>query len=224
MMKMAELNKLPGCSKNSWGYHSDDGNFFDCSETEEPYGPKFETGDTIGCCFNFRNNTVLYIKNGVNLGIAFRDLKNDLYYPCIGIRSKGGLIEANFGHEKFKYMAITDDDIDDDPVKEKWIETIKQYNIEDFKNSLNSLKIGQKNTLKYCAKAYFIMGEYKEACKDLTKLLEIEQNNEFALKYRGEIYLILNKYEESYADLKKLLEISKDDEWALEANIEVRRR
>ncbi|RIB03913.1 concanavalin A-like lectin/glucanase domain-containing protein [Gigaspora rosea] len=66
--KSAELNKLPGCGKDSWGYHSDDGNFFDCSEIEEPYGPTFKTGDTIGCCLDFRNNTVFYTKNGINLG------------------------------------------------------------------------------------------------------------------------------------------------------------
>ncbi|KAF0433485.1 SPRY-domain-containing protein [Gigaspora margarita] len=131
--KLAELNKLPGCEKNSWGYHSDDGNFFDCSELEEPYGPKFETSDTIGCCLNFRNNTVLYTKNGVNLGIAFRDLKDlkDNLYPCIGIRSKIGIsIKANFGYKKFKYAAITDDDIDD-RLKEKWIKALEQCDNED---------------------------------------------------------------------------------------------
>ncbi|RIB16692.1 concanavalin A-like lectin/glucanase domain-containing protein [Gigaspora rosea] len=65
---------------DSWGYHSDDGNFFDCSEIEEPYGPTFKTGDTIGCCLDFRNNTVFYTKNGLNLGIVFRDLKyNELH-------------------------------------------------------------------------------------------------------------------------------------------------
>ncbi|RIB25790.1 concanavalin A-like lectin/glucanase domain-containing protein [Gigaspora rosea] len=74
--KLAELNKLPGCGKNSWGYHSDDGNFFDCSELEEPYGSTFKTSDTIGCCLNFRNNTVLYTKNGVNLGREIAKYRN----------------------------------------------------------------------------------------------------------------------------------------------------
>jgi Ran-binding protein 9/10 len=68
------------------GYHGDDGNFFCCDENEDEdedydddetedeekcgklYGPKFTTGDTVGCCLNFRYNTVFYTKNGVNLG------------------------------------------------------------------------------------------------------------------------------------------------------------
>ncbi len=50
------------------GYHDNDGKLFCCSETGEPYGPIFTTGDTIGCCLNFINNTVFYTKNGVHLG------------------------------------------------------------------------------------------------------------------------------------------------------------
>ena len=61
-----------GLYNNSWGYHSDDGNFFFCENYNEygynNYGPSFTTGDTIGCCLNFRNNTVFFTKNGVNLG------------------------------------------------------------------------------------------------------------------------------------------------------------
>ncbi|KAF0472546.1 SPRY-domain-containing protein [Gigaspora margarita] len=165
----AELNKMPGCEKNSWGYHSDDGNFFERSKIDMPYGPTFTTGDTIGCCLNFRNNTAFYTKNGVNLGIAFRDLKDNLY-PCIGIKS-GASIKANFGYE-FKYAAMTVDDTDV-LIKDRWF--------------------------------YFVMGEYKKALEDLTKLLEIDPNNAFALRYRGETYLLLNEYEKSYADVKRLL-------------------
>ena len=48
--------------------------------------------------------TVFYTKNGVNLGIAFRDIKNDyLYYPAIGLRTPGEVVEANFGQKKFKF-------------------------------------------------------------------------------------------------------------------------
>ncbi|RIB16693.1 concanavalin A-like lectin/glucanase domain-containing protein [Gigaspora rosea] len=242
--KSAELNKLPGCGKDSWGYHSDDGNFFDCSEIEEPYGPTFKTGDTIGCCLDFRNNTVFYTKNGINLGIVFRDLKynelhekkdkkdleNDLYYLCIGIRPKNGpiFIEANFGHKEFKYSAITDNDIDNDQLKEKWIKALEQCDSEDkdMIEVIKSLGINQNNTfaLRYSAKAYFIIGKYDKTLKLLTELLENEPDNASALRYRGEPYLILNKYVESSVDVNKLLEINKDDEWALKASNEVDRR
>ncbi|CAI2194596.1 19228_t:CDS:2, partial [Funneliformis geosporum] len=86
--KSASLNKMPGWEDSSCGYHGDDGQIFFNSKGK-PFGPKFMTGDTIGCCLNFRNNTVFYTRNGVNLGIAFRDLKKALY-PCVGMMSPGG--------------------------------------------------------------------------------------------------------------------------------------
>ncbi|CAI2169963.1 1832_t:CDS:2, partial [Funneliformis geosporum] len=64
--------------------------------------PDFMTDDTIGCCLNIRNSTLFYTKNEVNLGIAFRDLKNTLY-SCVEILSPGGSVRANFGYKKFKY-------------------------------------------------------------------------------------------------------------------------
>ena len=62
-------------NNHSWGYHSDDGNFFFSGDTNgygyNDYGPSFTTGDTIGCCLNFRNNTVFFTKNGVNIGTVY---------------------------------------------------------------------------------------------------------------------------------------------------------
>jgi len=99
-----DLKKLPGWENYSWGYHGDDGHSFCFSGTGKAYGPTFTTKDTIGCCINFMDMTVFYTKNGVNLGIAFRDIKNDfLYYPAIGLRTPGEVVEANFGQKKFKF-------------------------------------------------------------------------------------------------------------------------
>ncbi|CAI2186648.1 17118_t:CDS:2, partial [Funneliformis geosporum] len=61
----ASLNKMPGWEDSSWGYHGDGKDFF--NSAGEPYGSKFMTGDTIGCYVNFRNNMLLYTRNGVNL-------------------------------------------------------------------------------------------------------------------------------------------------------------
>ncbi|RIB17757.1 concanavalin A-like lectin/glucanase domain-containing protein [Gigaspora rosea] len=215
-----------GCDRNSWGYHSDDGCLFDCSEIEEPYGPEFKSGDIIRCFLNFRNSTVFYTKNGVNLGIAFRDLENsveDPYYPCIGVSSKGRSIsiEANFGNKKFKYTAIADNDIDDDRVKEEWIKAFKRCDnkdvIENFVETLNSFEINPNDKLRYSAKANFVMGKYEEALANLKDLLEIEHNNAFALRYRGETYFILNEYEKSNVDLTKLLEANIRRDFLIEA-------
>lgn len=74
---MIPNNRTPpqvGWDKQSYGYHGDDGNSFSSSGNGQTYGPTFTTGDVIGCCVNFVNNTCFYTKNGVDLGIAFRDL------------------------------------------------------------------------------------------------------------------------------------------------------
>ncbi|CAI2178072.1 9936_t:CDS:2, partial [Funneliformis geosporum] len=94
---------MPGWEDSSWGYHGKYGNLY-FENDSEPYGTDFMTGDTIGCCLNIRNNTIYYTRNGVNLGIAFRDLKNEnAMYPCVGIMSPDGSVGANLGYRKFKY-------------------------------------------------------------------------------------------------------------------------
>ncbi|CAG8678309.1 15126_t:CDS:2, partial [Acaulospora colombiana] len=51
----------------SLGYHGDDGHRFFGRGLGNLYGPKFTSGDTIGCCVNFLNNQVFFTKNGINL-------------------------------------------------------------------------------------------------------------------------------------------------------------
>eukprot|EP00127_Corallochytrium_limacisporum_P002705 Clim_evm14s136 gene=Clim_evmTU14s136 len=97
-----QLNRLPGWEKNSYGYHGDDGHSFCCSGVGTAYGPTFTTGDVIGCCINFVDNTCFYTKNGLFLGICFQDLKPNLY-PTVGLRTPGEVVEANFGQKPFEY-------------------------------------------------------------------------------------------------------------------------
>ena len=72
-MRLFIIITFIGRNNDSWGYQ-DDGHFWYPGSYErernvkKPYGPVFTTGDTIGCCLNFTNNTVFYTKNGVNLG------------------------------------------------------------------------------------------------------------------------------------------------------------
>ncbi|XP_017006066.2 ran-binding proteins 9/10 homolog isoform X2 [Drosophila takahashii] len=101
------MNRLPGWDKQSYGYHGDDGNSFSSSGNGQTYGPTFTTGDVIGCCVNFINNTCFYTKNGVDLGIAFRDLPTKLY-PTVGLQTPGEEVDANFGQEPFKFDKIVD--------------------------------------------------------------------------------------------------------------------
>ncbi|RIB09568.1 concanavalin A-like lectin/glucanase domain-containing protein, partial [Gigaspora rosea] len=99
-----DLNRMPGWDDGSWGYHGDDGKLYCSSGSGNPYGPLFSTGDTIGCCLNFTNNTVFYTKNGVSLGSYCKAYNLHLIlYPCVGLSSQGGYIEVNFGSRKFKF-------------------------------------------------------------------------------------------------------------------------
>ncbi|KAI9009622.1 concanavalin A-like lectin/glucanase domain-containing protein [Gaertneriomyces semiglobifer] len=101
------LNRLPGWEDNSYGYHGDDGCSFCCSGTGEAYGPVFTTGDVIGCMVNFQNKSVSFTKNGVYLGVAFKNLADSArasgLFPSIGLRTPGEIVEANFGQHRFKF-------------------------------------------------------------------------------------------------------------------------
>ncbi|RIA99909.1 concanavalin A-like lectin/glucanase domain-containing protein, partial [Gigaspora rosea] len=66
--KEFSLNSMPGFDHGSWGYHGNNGQLYCFPGRGNPYGPSFSTGDTIGCCLNFKNNTAFYTKNGINLG------------------------------------------------------------------------------------------------------------------------------------------------------------
>ncbi|RIB25601.1 concanavalin A-like lectin/glucanase domain-containing protein [Gigaspora rosea] len=235
-----DIMPLPGQENNSWGYHGDDGYLF-CSGSGESYGPSYTIGDTIGCYLNFKNRIAFYTKNGINLGIACHlpdDLEEGSLYPCVGFRSQGGFIEANFGDRDFEYSVMTNKDISNH-FNNQFVKTEsccsaieyqeKIYFIKgeceeallDLINKLTeSLKKNKNNTIDliYRGKIYFIIGKYEEALEDLTKLLEIEQDNIVALSYRGEIYYMMKRYNDSIADLKKLLKIVPHDAWANETS------
>ncbi|RIB09164.1 concanavalin A-like lectin/glucanase domain-containing protein [Gigaspora rosea] len=210
---------MPGQENESWGcgYHGDDGYSF-CSGSGTPYDksfrgvfgyisgyiPGYTTGDIVGCYLNFRENIVFYTKNGINLGIACHLHSNfkGILYPCVGFRSQGGSVKANFGNEIFKYSGE--------------YETMLVSLINDLTKSLEK---EPNNTfeLSYRGKLYFIMGKYNEAFEDLTRLLEIVPDNTIALRYRGEINYIMKRYNESIIDLVTLLRIKPNNEWAKKA-------
>ena len=66
------LNRLPGWDKGSYGYHGDDGHSFCSSGSGIVYGPTFTTGDYVGCCVNFLENSCFYTRNGYNIGKSTR--------------------------------------------------------------------------------------------------------------------------------------------------------
>ncbi|KAI8388558.1 uncharacterized protein BYT42DRAFT_560507 [Radiomyces spectabilis] len=99
----SSLDRLPGWEDFSWGYHGDDGHLFSGPGTSKPYGPRFGTGDIIGCGIDYRNMTAFYTKNGVHLGHAFSNLMQHSYYPFIGFKTPGEKVYTNFGQKPFKF-------------------------------------------------------------------------------------------------------------------------
>ncbi|OKL58578.1 hypothetical protein UA08_06201 [Talaromyces atroroseus] len=105
----ASLERLPGWDSESWAYHGDDGKAFigESQGQGRPYGPTFSVNDTIGCGINFTTGCAFFTKNGIMIGIAFRDLpasKSIAFYPSIGMKRHHGMhIRTNFGQQPFMY-------------------------------------------------------------------------------------------------------------------------
>lgn len=95
------LNRLPGWEPESWAYHGDDGMTFQSTSPGKPYGPKYSSGDVIGCGVNFRTGYAFFTKNGNHLGKAFEGIKGTQLYPSVGIKKPQEHLRANFGQTPF---------------------------------------------------------------------------------------------------------------------------
>lgn len=74
------------------------------SKNFDTYGEPFGKSDVIGCCLDLDNSEIKFLKNGIDLGSAFKlaqNLKNEVFYPAVVL--KNAEILFNFGDEKFKY-------------------------------------------------------------------------------------------------------------------------
>ena len=107
------LDNLPGLILASWGYHGDDGYFYE-QKGGQGWGPKFGASDVVGCCISFQESLIFYTKNGKCLDAAFKRLtfktpnqpeQNDIY-PTIRIRSNGERVHVNFGKEPFVFDIV----------------------------------------------------------------------------------------------------------------------
>eukprot|EP00798_Chlamydomonas_sp_ICE-L_P004563 gene4563-14742_t len=82
-------------------YHGDDGCAFSGSGRGSFYGSGFGTGDKIGALFNRSDRTISFYKNGLDLGVAFREVNEERLHPCVGMRSRNEEILVNFGAQPF---------------------------------------------------------------------------------------------------------------------------
>lgn len=122
------LVRLPGWEANSFGYHGDDGHFFASSGQGKSYGPTYSIGDVIGCGVHTDDGALFFTKNGQYIGVACnvpfyastinesnvtshitnphhqKQLQQQYrYYPTIGMRTPGEMIQANFGADRFVF-------------------------------------------------------------------------------------------------------------------------
>ncbi|EIE90354.1 hypothetical protein RO3G_15065 [Rhizopus delemar RA 99-880] len=97
------LDRLPGWEEHSWGYYGHNGHISSGPGTEKPYGPRFSTGDVVGCGIDFRDMSAFYTKNGVHLGTAFKNIKDANVFPFIGFKTTGEKVMTNFGSKPFKF-------------------------------------------------------------------------------------------------------------------------
>jgi hypothetical protein len=67
---VASLSRAPGWEPETWGYHGDDGHCFAAQTVGKAYGPRFGTGDTVGCLVNFRLGQAMFTLNGKELGMS----------------------------------------------------------------------------------------------------------------------------------------------------------
>lgn len=77
-----------GWDPHSYGYHGDDGHSFGGNSTGACYGPSFTTGDTIGVLFSRADKTVAFYKNGLDLGVAFRNVPETRLFPTVGFQTR----------------------------------------------------------------------------------------------------------------------------------------
>uniref|UniRef100_A0A0D9VH29 B30.2/SPRY domain-containing protein n=1 Tax=Leersia perrieri TaxID=77586 RepID=A0A0D9VH29_9ORYZ len=95
-----KMRRQPGWESNSCGYHGDDGYLYRGPGKNEPFGPKFTSGDTIGAGINYFLQEFFFTKNGSLVGSVQKEIKGPLY-PTIAVHSQDEEVTVNFGNEPF---------------------------------------------------------------------------------------------------------------------------
>ncbi|KAK3827009.1 MAG: hypothetical protein J3R72DRAFT_374333 [Linnemannia gamsii] len=165
------LDRLPGWEPLSWGYHGDDGNGFEGCGNGRPFGPVFTTGDVIGCGINFRDMTLFYTKNGIYLGVAFRNLKGQLY-PTVGMRTSGEIVEANFGQRDFVFNI-------EEYVKDEKVEAWQSLEDSLQKDTASKNQVGVlSQNLSKLVLSYMIHHGYSESARQFASDLAPHNSNQ----------------------------------------------
>lgn len=99
-------DRMPGWDKHSYGYHGDDGGIFHGKgHMIRRFGPRYGTGDTVGCGIDYANQSIFFCLNGQFLGYAFEKVDLSLI-PVIGVDTHIP-IGCNFGERPFVFDVST---------------------------------------------------------------------------------------------------------------------
>eukprot|EP01102_Stenamoeba_stenopodia_P008828 TRINITY_DN2584_c0_g1_i1.p1 TRINITY_DN2584_c0_g1~~TRINITY_DN2584_c0_g1_i1.p1 ORF type:complete len:905 (-),score=196.48 TRINITY_DN2584_c0_g1_i1:78-2684(-) len=92
---------LPG-GEHSFAYHGADGRFYADGQGQQ-YGPRYRTGDVVGCGIILKTHEVFFTKNGQFLGVAFKYDPEEFdkpFHATVGMAAKSS-VSVNFGATPF---------------------------------------------------------------------------------------------------------------------------
>ncbi|TMW60609.1 hypothetical protein Poli38472_000651 [Pythium oligandrum] len=95
-----------GDHSHSWSYDGNRQRRWNSGSTS--YGEKWKAGDVIGCLLDLESREMTFYRNGINLGVAFTDLKCSVVDRQSGLMpgislERGEIIRVNVGHRPFAY-------------------------------------------------------------------------------------------------------------------------
>ena len=74
---------MVGWRENSYGYHSDDGGFFENQgHAAQPRGELYDKGDVVGCGYSKEHEIIYFTKNGNHIH-SVRNFPDIKYYPIM---------------------------------------------------------------------------------------------------------------------------------------------
>ncbi|CAH0477266.1 unnamed protein product [Peronospora belbahrii] len=110
----SDKGKGVGDHAHSWSYDGHRQRRWNSESSS--YGEKWRVGDIIGCLLDLTTQTMTYFRNGVNLGVAYSELKYSAddrrsgMMPGISLE-RGEIIRINLGHQAFAYPPATGYDL-----------------------------------------------------------------------------------------------------------------
>jgi hypothetical protein len=99
------LVAFPGSDAHSYGYYAFDGKKYN-QNVPVAYAATYTTGDTVGIALDLDAGTLIFLKNNVDLGVAYSGIASASWFPIVSQGSSAGTngqVTINFGASSFTY-------------------------------------------------------------------------------------------------------------------------